>query len=128
MDYPGVTDWQAHKREIEDYVVGCFEKAVPGISDKIVVRLSASAATSHRFTLNFCGAMLGWEMSPWQLGKGRPSIEGPVKNLYMVGHWTRPGGGITPAIISALHAAKAVSGAAVEEAGLPPPVALAAMR
>lgn len=64
--------------------------------------------TSHRFTGNLDGAMLGWEMSPEQLGPGRPPITTPIQNLYMCGHWTQPGGGITPVIVSAQRAADAV--------------------
>ena len=39
----------------------------------------------------------------------RPAGDGgPLKGLYFVGHWTRPGGGITPVIVSAMRAARAV--------------------
>ena len=108
MDYAGVDDWPAHKQDIEDYVLGHLGKVIPGIEDHIVVHLSASARTAQRFTLNHAGAMLGWEMSPDQLGEDRPDIVGPVGNLFLVGHWTRPGGGITPVIVSAQHVAQAV--------------------
>jgi prolycopene isomerase len=56
-------------------------------------------------------------MSPEQLGDGRPGVSGPVRNLYLTGHWTRPGGGITPVLVSAMHAAEAV----VNGAGAPAP-------
>jgi phytoene dehydrogenase-like protein len=52
--------------------------------------------------------MLGWEMSPDQLGALRPGIESGIRNLHLVGHWTRPGGGITPVLVSAQQAARAV--------------------
>ena len=52
--------------------------------------------------------MLGWEMSPNQLGENRIGVVGPIKGLYFTGHWVQPGGGITPVIISAVQAAKAV--------------------
>ncbi|HEX6199066.1 MAG TPA: NAD(P)/FAD-dependent oxidoreductase [Thermoanaerobaculia bacterium] len=110
MDHWRAADWDAHKAEVEDFVVGHLESVLPGVRDRIVVRLSATARTASRFTLNHSGAMLGWEMSPEQLGDGRPGILGPVSGLYLVGHWTRPGGGITPVIVSALHAAEAVLG------------------
>jgi len=74
------------------------------------VKLSASALTSHRFTLNHKGAMLGWEMSPDQLGENRPALNGMLKNLYFVGHWTQPGGGITPVIVSAMQVARKITG------------------
>ncbi len=113
LDYGAITDWEAHKREVETFVLDHFERVIPGVSDKIVVKLSASARTSERFTLNTAGAMLGWEMSPDQLGDGRPAVRTPVDDLYLAGHWTRPGGGITPVIVSALRAAEALLGARV---------------
>ena len=122
MDYAGVDDWPAHKQEIEDYVLDHLESVIPGVTDRVAVRLSASAKTAWRFTLNHAGAMLGWEMSPDQLGEDRPDNAGPVDNLYLVGHWTRPGGGITPVIMSAVHVARAVAKSS------PPPPSDAAER
>jgi phytoene dehydrogenase-like protein len=109
MDYYRVSDWATHKAEVERYILDNLEVIIPGFSKHIVVKTSASARTSYRFTLNHQGAMLGWEMSPDQLGNRRASIVGPVKNLYFTGHWTQPGGGITPVIVSAMQVAKAVS-------------------
>lgn len=109
MDYRAVDDWPAHKQRIGDYVLAHLQRVIPGVEDRIVVALSASAKTSQRFTWNQEGAMLGWTMSPEQLGDARPGVEGPVEGLYLVGHWTRPGGGITPVIVSAVHAAEAIS-------------------
>jgi len=109
IDYDAVHDWPAHKQAVEDYIMTNLERVMPGFSEKVVVRLSASALTSHRFTLNHQGAMLGWEMSPDQLGATRPGLDGSIKNLYFVGHWTQPGGGITPVIVSAMQVAKKVS-------------------
>jgi prolycopene isomerase len=94
-----------HKAFVERYILANLERVMPGFSKKIVVCLSASALTSYKYTLNSRGASLGWEMSPDQLGDGRPGIVGPFRNLYFVGHWTRPGGGITPVIVSAMQAA-----------------------
>jgi len=110
VEYDAITDWTAHKKAVEADLMARFEAAVPGISAHIVTVQSASAFTSWRYTLNYQGAMLGWEMSPDQLGPERPGIEGPVRNLYFVGHWTRPGGGITPVIVSAMNAASAITG------------------
>ena len=109
MDTEAVADWPAHKAEIEAFVTAHLERVLPGIGDRIVVQLSASAATARRFTLNTGGAMLGWEMSPEQLGEARPDVQGPVPGLFQVGHWVRPGGGITPVILSAVRAAAAVT-------------------
>jgi phytoene dehydrogenase-like protein len=111
MDYAAVADWPAHKQRIEDFALAHLEKLIPGFASRVVVKTSASARTAHRFTLNHQGAMLGWEMSPEQLGERRPDIAGAagdIRNLHFVGHWTRPGGGITPVIVSAQQVAAAV--------------------
>lgn len=108
IDYAGVADWERHKEEVDRFILAHLERVIPGVGGKIVVRSSASARTSWRFTRNQQGAMLGWEMSPGQLGGGRPAIAGAVRDLYCVGHWTQPGGGITPVIVSAQQAAQAV--------------------
>jgi prolycopene isomerase len=110
IDYPSIDNWPSHRAQIEADLLARLEAARPGIGGHIVTRLSASALTSWRFTRNFQGAMLGWEMSPDQLARGRPSREGPVENLHFAGHWTRPGGGITPVIISAMDVARAITG------------------
>jgi phytoene dehydrogenase-like protein len=63
--------------------------------------------------------MLGWQMSPDQLGEEKPGLVGPFKNLFFVGHWTRPGGGITPVMVSAMQVAKLITGSLTYRA-IPP--------
>jgi hypothetical protein len=109
MDYAAVADWPRHKRQVESFVFGHLSRMIPGLEDHVVVSSSASAQTAWRFTRNHQGAMLGWEMSPDQLGAGRPDLASPVRNLFFAGHWVRPGGGITPVIVSAQQAAQAVT-------------------
>jgi phytoene dehydrogenase-like protein len=108
LDYNAVEDWPQHKREMEAFIFSNLERVIPGIGERIAVKTSASARTSWRFTLNHRGAMLGWEMSPEQLGAGRPAPETAIRGLHCVGHWTQPGGGITPVIVSAQRVAQTV--------------------
>ena len=113
-----VQDWGIHKQQTEDQVMGRLREILPGIDQHIVVKLSASALTSFRFTNNWHGAMLGWEMSPEQLGAARLSVSSPAQNLHFVGHWAQPGGGITPVIVSAQQAArKILTGRTFEDEG-----------
>jgi phytoene dehydrogenase-like protein len=109
IDFDAISDWAAHKQALEEEAMAYLSRLLPPEA-RIVVQLSASAMTSHRFTLNDRGAMLGWEMSPDQLGAGRPDVRGPVEGLYLVGQWTRPGGGITPVIVSAMRVARLIVG------------------
>ncbi len=108
LDYGAITDWASHKAAIERYIMGHLENMIPGFHQYIVVKLSASAQTSYRYTLNGQGAMLGWEMSPEQLGDQRYDVTGPLDRLAFVGHWVQPGGGITPVIVSAIKAAQRI--------------------
>jgi phytoene dehydrogenase-like protein len=110
IDYDSIEDWPMHKANVEAYIMRNLERVMPGFTEKVVVKLSASALTSQRYTRNHQGAMLGWEMSPDQLGEHRPALNGALKNLYFVGHWTQPGGGITPVIVSAMQVAKKITG------------------
>jgi phytoene dehydrogenase-like protein len=118
IDFDAIHDWAAHKQSLENEAMTFLRQLLPTTA-RIVVQLSASAMTSHRFTLNDRGAMLGWEMSPDQLGTGRPDVRGPVRGLYLVGQWTRPGGGITPVIVSAMRVARLITGGspALQSAG-----------
>jgi phytoene dehydrogenase-like protein len=108
VEFHEVSDWRAHKAGVENAIMERLREILPGIDERIVVRLSASARTSERFTGNQQGAMLGWEMSPGHLGAGRLPFQTTVLNLYLTGHWTQPGGGITPVILSAQRVAKAI--------------------
>ena len=108
IDYAGVSDWAVHKERLRGQVLTWLEEIVPGLAARAEVIDSASAATSRRFTRNHCGSMLGWEMSPDQVGSHRPCLVGPVENFFLVGHWTQPGGGITPVMVSAMRVAELV--------------------
>jgi phytoene dehydrogenase-like protein len=109
IDYHAIDDWAAHKAAVEQYVMDNLERVLPGFTAKVVVKCSASALTSYRYPLNPHGALRGWEMSPDQLGTQRVDVVGPIKNLYFVGHWVQPGGGITPVIMSAMKVAKMIT-------------------
>ena len=110
VDFDSIKDWPSHKAEIDAMVMRNLRRLIPGFDERVVVRLSASARTSHNYTRNRHGSMLGWEMAPDHLGASRPGVVGPLDGLYYVGHWTQPGGGITPVIVSATQAAGRITG------------------
>lgn len=117
IDYDSVTDWQLQKQQVEQFVMKGLNRIIPGFSNHIISATSASAHTSWRYTQNFRGSMLGWEMSPDQLGANRPDIRFPIDNMYLCGQWTRPGGGITPVIVSALNVSRLIVGQRTATAG-----------
>ena len=109
VDYPSIADWGAHKAWMEKEIMGELTRLIPELPRCMDVCLGATAFTSYRYTLNYHGSMLGWEITPDQLGEQRISQQGPLENLFFAGHWTRPGGGITPVIISAENGGKLVA-------------------
>jgi phytoene dehydrogenase-like protein len=115
---PDGNGWDTAKAALEDAVMQRLREILPELDRHVVVRLSASPVTSYRFTGNHLGAMLGWEMSPDQLGPGRLPFDTPIQNLYLTGHWTQPGGGITPVIVSAQRVSKAILRASRDAADL----------
>jgi len=108
MEFAAIADWTTHKSAIEAGLLAHLHRVLPESAAATVVASSASAHTSWRFTLNSRGAMLGWEMAPDQLGAERPDQQTPLPGLWLVGHWTRPGGGVTPVIVSAMQVAERV--------------------
>ena len=123
LDYAAIEDWPAHKAGVERYLIDEMERRLPGARAAAAVTLSASAQTAWRFTGNDRGAMLGWEMSPDQLGTRRPDTAGPFAGLHFVGHWTRPGGGVTPVLVSAQRVAESVLRGRTVPAAAPVPMA-----
>jgi prolycopene isomerase len=65
-------------------------------------------ADLERLTANTSGAAFGWENSPQQTGGRRLPLVTPVDGLFLAGHWAQPGHGVYRAILSGMHAARAV--------------------
>jgi len=99
-----------------DSLAGDLERLAPGAR----VLTSLGPADLERLTGNTGGAAFGWENSPQQTGSRRLPIVTPVEGLFLAGHWAQPGHGAYRAILSGMHAARAVldrdgRGAAIPE-------------
>jgi phytoene desaturase len=104
------TDWRTAKEPMTAHLVGLAGRVVPGLSEHLRFVEAASPRTMERYTRNSDGAVYGWELSPAQVGPGRLATQLPVEGLYLVGHWTQPGGGIVGVATSGVHTAQAVLG------------------
>ena len=109
LDHASIVDWAGHKEDVHRFLWAHLDAVLPGARTAVETATGASALTAWRFTRNHRGAMLGWEMSPDQLGPARPAVSGLVRDLHLVGHWTQPGGGITPVIVSAMQVARKIT-------------------
>lgn len=100
--------WRASKETIANEMVEVIEKRIPGIKKHIRYMEIMTPADIHVRTNTFKGSMYGWELSPEQSILKRVNPKTPVKNLFLSGHWTQPGPGMTTAIISGWMGSKLV--------------------
>ncbi|MDQ7772276.1 MAG: NAD(P)/FAD-dependent oxidoreductase [Elusimicrobiales bacterium] len=94
-------DWRGREDEIAAEMIAAVEsRRLPGLSSHIKVRKIMTPGDMNRLTNSSGGAMYGWENSPGQALTFRMPQKSPLKGLYHAGHWTRPGTGVTTAILS----------------------------
>jgi len=99
-------DKEAYRKEKErlaDVLIRrCEQKLLPGLAKAIEVREVATPLTNWRYTRNYRGAVYGWDQTLDNSGPSRMAPKTPIKNLYLAGAWTSPGGGYGAVIPSGL--------------------------
>jgi prolycopene isomerase len=111
--HDATANWAGRKSELVDEMLARAEVLVPelsGLSSSLAFYEGASPFTMERYTSNASGAIYGWELSPGQVGAGRPSNRTPIDGLYLAGHWAQPGGGVYGVVVSGVEAAASVLG------------------
>lgn len=103
----GGRDWKEEKARITEAVIKRMEDIIPGLSRHILVKDSGTPLTVERYTLNTEGAVIGWDCTSPNILTRIPN-KTPIKNLYLTGHWTFPGGGMALVIGSGLMTAQMV--------------------
>jgi phytoene dehydrogenase-like protein len=79
------------------------EVLLPGLSKAIEVKEIATPLTNVRYTGNYRGAIYGWDQTLDNSNPRRLSHVTPVRNLYLSGAWTSPGGGYGAVLVSGLE-------------------------
>jgi prolycopene isomerase len=102
--------WRDCKRAMTNTLVAIADRYIGGLESHIRFREGASPRTIERYTRNTSGALYGWELSPRNVGPGRPATQTPVDGLHLVGHWTQPGGGVYGVVTSGVQAARTILG------------------
>ncbi len=96
--------YKAEKERMADILIDQAEKVLlPGLRKAIQVRDSGTPLTNLRYTGNPRGAIYGWDQTLDNSGPSRFPLKTPVKNLYLAGAWTNPGGGYGGVISSGLQ-------------------------
>jgi all-trans-retinol 13,14-reductase len=76
------------------------EKYLPGLESHIEAYEVGSPRTMEHYTLNPGGSIFGWDNTLDQSLLKRLPQKTPIKNLYLSGAWTFPGGGQSAVLIS----------------------------
>lgn len=95
--------YRKEKNRIADILIDRVEEALlPGLREAIEVREVGTPLTNVRYTSNYRGAIYGWDQTVDNSGNRRIQHSTPIKNLYLAGAWTFPGGGYGACIPSGL--------------------------
>jgi len=97
--------YRAEKLRMADRLIDQAERILlPGLRKAIEVRDASTPLTNLRYTANPRGAIYGWDQTLDNAGQARFPQRTPVKNLFLAGAWTFPGGGYGACIPSGLLA------------------------
>lgn len=110
IPYSIANSWREEKLSYGEKLVHQVESKFPGLEDHVLMMEGATSRTMERYTLNLTGAIYGWEVTPAQVGRDRLGHKTPVKGLYLSGHWTQPGGGISSVVVSGVQTAQMLLG------------------
>jgi phytoene dehydrogenase-like protein len=95
--------YEEAKSEVLQKTVELLEERIPGLSKQVEVAEVATPLTFERYTRNWKGSPMGWELNTRTflvpMKKTLPKLQG----FYMAGHWVEPGGGIPAAATSGRH-------------------------
>lgn len=107
--YKNAMYWKRNKYKVLDLIINRVEKySVPNLSQHIIYKEAATPYTLYRYTFNYKGASYGWEgrLSQFALSDfSKPSF---IKNLYLTGHWTTFGVGISGVTYVGYNTAKLI--------------------
>ena len=86
-EYKSENYWVKNKKNLANRLIMLAENIIPGLSQLIEYREIATPVTLNRYSLNYKGAVHGWESTIAQLRNPFITYKTPIKNLYLVGHW-----------------------------------------
>jgi phytoene dehydrogenase-like protein len=96
--------YKAEKERLARILIERAEKTLlPGLSNAIEIKEIGTPLTNVRYTGNYRGAIYGWNQTLDNSAPRRLAHSTPIKNLFLSGAWTNPGGGYSAVIGSGLE-------------------------
>ncbi len=88
------------RMNLSQHLLDKASEMIPNLRERIVVMTDSTPMTIERTTNNRWGSAYGWAQYPRQAGIHRLNRVTPIEDLYLTGHWTSPGGGISAVVAS----------------------------
>jgi prolycopene isomerase len=96
--------YRVEKERMAKALIQQAEKVLlPGLSKAVEIKEIGTPLTNVRYTANYHGAIYGWDQTLDNSGWRRLPHTTPIKNLYLSGAWTSPGGGYGAVLWSGLE-------------------------
>jgi phytoene dehydrogenase-like protein len=86
--------YRMEKEKVLNICLRELENKLPGIAEQIETTDIATPVTWERYTGNWRGSYQGWLPTIELFGKFLPRELPKLRNFYMTGQWTFPGGGV----------------------------------
>ncbi len=97
-------EYRKEKERIADILIKkAEENLLPSLSKAIEVKEIGTPLTNVRYTSNYRGAIYGWDQTLDNSPPRRMPHNTPIRNLYLSGAWTSPGGGYGAVLGSGLE-------------------------
>jgi len=103
-------DYKKQKKEFADILIKRAECVIPDLSSYVEVIEIATPRTMEKYIGSSNGAIYGWSQTVSQSVTKRLKQNTPIKNLYLAGAWTQPGGGIKGVMQSGIKIANKILG------------------
>lgn len=101
-------NWAEDKKQLGEAMLAKACELYPGLSAMIDYVEYASPATFERYTRNTAGALYGFENTADMYGEAKLPIKTYLPNLFQVGHWGKPGGGVWNVMLNGYTASKLI--------------------
>ena len=95
-----IDKYKHEKERISKDIIKILDKRFGNISNNIEVIDVATPDTFKRYTNNWMGSTQGWIWGPKLIPEFISKELSGLKNFYLIGQWTLPGGGVSTAFTS----------------------------
>jgi phytoene dehydrogenase-like protein len=102
-------EYERRKTAFAEEIIGILEEKFDGLRNAIEETDIATPATYHRYTNNWQGSTQGWLPGKNLIAPSPVDMVIPgLRDFYLAGQWTQPGGGLPVAIKSARTVAQLI--------------------